>query len=225
MWVPILIQISNIVLAQSETLLYMTTSRKHIRQEEKQCVLYKDVPTNTEHYKVKYSLHIIVMAGELIIPLLVTTAVQLMNGQQGNLKPEFQNKQYKPACTYYVSTTVYLSLGSNMITTNNTEVLITDIGEDAYASLTCHTDLTECCRNSDTGGQGGRGEWYYPDGRVVQNNAGSITVGDGFYRVRNAPQVLRLARRDASNALSPTGSYCCVIPTTRGEMTFCAKLS
>ena len=127
----------------------------------------------------------------------------------------------------YISTTVYLSLGSTMITTNNTEVLITDIGEDAYGglpSLTCHTDLTQCCRNIDTG-QGGRGEWYYPDGRMVQNNYGSIMAGDGFYRVRNAPQVLRLARRDASNALSPTGSYCCVIPTTRGEITFCAKLS
>ena len=46
-----------------------------------------------------------------------------------------------------------------MITNNNTEVLITDIGEDypdGLPSLTCHTDLTECCRNSDTGRQGGR---------------------------------------------------------------------
>ena len=121
-----------------------------------------------------------------------------------------------------ITLTVYLSLRSTNIITNNTEVLITDIGEDAYLpSLTCHTDLTECCRNSDTGGQGGRGEWYYPDGRTVPNQS----AGEGFYRVRNAPQVLRLARRDASNALSPTGSYCCVIPTTRGEMTFCAKLS
>ena len=60
-----------------------------------------------------------------------------------------------------VHLTVYLSLGSTHITTNNTEVLIIDIGEDAsdhLPSLTCHTDLTECCRNSDTGGQGGRGE-------------------------------------------------------------------
>ena len=120
-------------------------------------------------------------------------------------------------------TTVYLSLGSIIITTNNTEVLITYIGEDApdgLPSLTCHTDLTECCRNSDTGGQGGRGEWYYPDGRAVPNQA----TGEDFYRLRNAPQVVRLARRDSSNPLSPTGSYCCVIPTTGGEMTFCVNI-
>ena len=93
-------------------------------------------------------------------------------------------------------------------------------------SLTCHTDLTECCRGKDTGGQGGRGEWYYPDGRVVQNNAGSSYAGEIFYRVRNAPQVVILARRDSIRpiVLSPTGSYCCVIPTTGGEMTFCANI-
>ena len=112
-----------------------------------------------------------------------------------------------------------------MITTNNTEVLITDIGEDypdGLPSLTCHTDLTECCRNSDTGGQGGRGEWYYPDGRTVPNQA----TGEGFYRVRNAPQVARLARRIAHSGgtLGPTGTYCCVVPTTGGEMTFCANI-
>ena len=131
-------------------------------------------------------------------------------------------------CVCVTTVHVYLSLGSTNITTNNTEVLITDIGEDhpgGLSRLTCHTDLTECCRNSDTGGQGGRGEWYYPDGRTVQNYAVSMAAGEGFYRVRNAPQVVRLARRDASNPLSPTGSYCCVIPTTRGEMTFCANIS
>ena len=122
---------------------------------------------------------------------------------------------------------MYLSLGLKNFTTNNTEVLITRIEEDLphhLPSLTCHTDLTECCRNSDTGGQGGRGEWYYPDGRVVQNNSASTAAGEGFYRLRNAPQVVRLARRHDSNPLSPTGSYCCVIPTTGGEMTFCINI-
>ena len=125
--------------------------------------------------------------------------------------------------------TVYLSLGSTNITTNNTEVLIFFIGEDASGglpSLTCHTDLRNCCRGRDTGGQGGRGEWYYPDGRTVQNNADSTVAGENFYFVRNAPQVVRLARRSfyITPPLSPTGSYCCVIPTTRGEMTFCANI-
>ena len=125
-------------------------------------------------------------------------------------------------CTCLHTYTVYFSLGSTNITTNNSEILITDIGEDVpggLPSLTCHTDLTECCRNPDTRGQGGRGEWYYPDGRTVPNQA----ANEDFYRVRNAPQVVRLSRRQRSNPLSPTGSYCCVVPTTRGEMTFCAN--
>ena len=66
------------------------------------------------------------------------------------------------------------------------------------------------------------GEWYYPDGRMVPNSA----AGERFYRVRNDPQVARLARRAHSHSTStgPTGSYCCVIPTTGGEMTFCANI-
>ena len=127
----------------------------------------------------------------------------------------------------HATVNVYLSLGSTIITTNNTEVLITHIGENVASSLNCHTDLTACCRNSDTGGQGPRGEWYYPDGSVVQNNAASMAAGEGFYRIRNDPQVVRLNRRHygvPSPALSPTGSYCCVIPTTKGEMTFCANI-
>ena len=122
---------------------------------------------------------------------------------------------------------VYLSLGSTNITTNNTEVLITDIGEDASSDLprlTCHTDLTTCCRNNDTGGQGGIGEWYYPNGMAVKNFNASDTAGEKFYRVRNAPQVIRLSRRVDYDPLSPTGSYCCMIPTSGGNMTFCVNI-
>ena len=68
------------------------------------------------------------------------------------------------------------------------------------------------------------GEWYYPDGRIVPN----LAAGEGFYRTRNAPQAARLARRVAGPGvtftLRPTGSYCCVIPTTGGEMTLCANI-
>ena len=127
---------------------------------------------------------------------------------------------------------VYLSLDFDLpITTNNTEIVITDIGEvpgSMYPSLTCHTDLTTCCRNSDNNFNGSLGgEWYYPDGRMVPKAA----AGEGFYRIRNAPQVARLARRlarsgsnDTTYALGPTGTYCCVIPTTGGEMTLCANI-
>ncbi|XP_064386509.1 CUB and sushi domain-containing protein 1-like isoform X1 [Halichondria panicea] len=123
---------------------------------------------------------------------------------------------------------VYLSLGSTNITTNNTEIPITDIGEDAVGglpSLICNTVYATCCRsNAENNGNGGLGQWTYPDGRVILNNAGSTTVGEQFYIVRNAPQLIRLARRQSNNPLSPTGSYCCTIPTTGGEMTLCANL-
>ena len=132
-----------------------------------------------------------------------------------------------------INVEVYLSLDFELpITANNTEIVITEIGEnvpgDLYPSLTCHTDLTTCCRNSDNNFNGSLGgEWYYPSGRMVPKAA----AGEGFYRIRNAPQVARLARRlaqsgsrDTTHALGPTGTYCCVIPTTGGEMTLCANI-
>ncbi len=52
-----------------------------------------------------------------------------------------------------------------------------------------------------------------------------MNAGDQFYILRGAPQVIRLARRQANNPLTPTGSYCCTVPTGGGgEMTLCANL-
>ena len=122
---------------------------------------------------------------------------------------------------------VYLSLGSTNITTNNTEVLITDIGEDAsdgLPSLTCHTDLTTCCRNSDNNMTESLGTWYYPNGRALQSSSGSMAARENFYFIRNDSKLIRLNRQDNANPLEPTGSYCCVIPTTKGEMTFCVSI-
>ena len=125
---------------------------------------------------------------------------------------------------HFVPPPVYLSLGTvNNITINNTEVLITDIGEDipnGLSSLTCHTDLVACCRGSDHPGSGALGKWLYPNGTEVPNNA----FGGDFYILRNAPQLIRLNRRIPPGTTSPVGLYCCVIPTTMGEMTFCTNL-
>ncbi len=118
---------------------------------------------------------------------------------------------------------MYLTLGSGpRITTNNTEIFITTIGENAAGSLpslTCHTDLTTCCRSSDNNGMGGLGQWTFPNGIVLLNNGG----GQQFYINRNTPQLIRLNRR-VTNPLTPTGSYCCTVPTTGGDMTLCANL-
>ncbi len=106
------------------------------------------------------------------------------------------------------------------------EIPITAIGEDGgLPSLTCHTDLTVCCRSAvENNNMGGLGQWTYPDGSLVQQNDSSTTAGQQFYILRKAPQVVRLARREGNNPLTPTGSYCCTVPTTGGEMTLCANL-
>ena len=86
----------------------------------------------------------------------------------------------------------------------------------------------QCCRSGDTGGQGGLGEWYFPDGRIIQTNISAQSQADGqvfyLYIVRNAPQVVSLAHRQLGDPYVQTGTYCCVIQTTGGEMTFCANI-
>ena len=128
---------------------------------------------------------------------------------------------------------VYLSHRGNTFTSNNSEILITEIaGDDDYGNrffgyptdleLICHTDLVACCRGVDTGTVG-IGEWYYPNRAVVPNRH----AGNDFYRLKNSPQAIKLARRihsDGSGALGPTGLYCCVIPTTIGEQRLCAHI-
>ena len=115
---------------------------------------------------------------------------------------------------------VYLSHGDNNYTSNNSEILITEISND-YSNigleLICHTDLATCCRAGDTGTVG-MGEWYYPNGGVVP----SRHAGSDFFRLRNSPQAIKLARLNV--ALGPIGLYCCVIPTTIGEQRFCAHI-
>ncbi len=126
---------------------------------------------------------------------------------------------------------LYLSFGSTNITTNNTEILITDIGDDAEGglpSLTCHTNLTQCCRSeADNNGSGDLGQWMEPDGNVVLGNAESQAARYTFYIVRNAPQVIKLARRrNLTTTFTPpfslTGSYYCTIPTI--QQSLCASL-
>ncbi len=120
---------------------------------------------------------------------------------------------------------VYLSLRpGSTLTDNNTEILITSIGEDAdggLPSLTCHTDLVACCGGHDTM-TNPVGDWHFPNGNsiLVGNKAPSNA---SFYIQRNE-QAVRLHRRESMEPLSPTGSYCCTIPTTRGNMTLCVNL-
>ena len=106
---------------------------------------------------------------------------------------------------------MYLSL-CGRIHAGNSYVDIDDIGEEDEAALLCVTNLTQCCRGSDTpDGVGALGVWLYPNGTEVLIQS----RGDDFYRNRNR-SVVRLNRRN--DAISPTGLYCCVVPDSTFTM-------
>ena len=112
---------------------------------------------------------------------------------------------------YSLCTGVYLSLGSG----NNSNILISNIGEGDSDALLCYTDLTQCCRDVDGMALG---EWFYPNGSEVDVSLS----GSDFYRNRG-PSLVRLNRRN--NATSPKGQFCCVVPdATSTNVTVCANL-
>ena len=99
----------------------------------------------------------------------------------------------------------YVSLmGMNL--PNHAYVDLTTVGEDTSDPgniLRCHTNLESCCTSS----QGiHRGDWYFPDGSVLDNAMG----GGNIYK-RREPQVVHLCRRN--DATSPSGIYRCDIET------------
>ena len=90
---------------------------------------------------------------------------------------------------------------------NNSDILITDIGEGQNALL-CLTSLIQCCHDSDTpSGEGTLGRWLYPNGSTI----GEMSKGEYFYTDRGSSMV-RLNRRN--NVTSPSGQFCCEIPDT-----------
>ena len=88
--------------------------------------------------------------------------------------------------------------------TNNSEVIITDIGSSDDESLLCITDKTDCCENPNR-----MGEWYFPDMSMVRVNGS----GDSFFRNRG-PSVVRLHRRH--DVTMPTGDFYCEVPDANG---------
>ena len=112
-----------------------------------------------------------------------------------------------------LSTGVYLSLGSG----NNTNILITDIGEGDEALL-CYTDLAQCCRGDEMSSRMALGWWFYPNRSSIDSGG----FGGDFYRNRDS-SLVRLNRRN--NATSPVGQFCCVVPdATFTNVTVCANL-
>ena len=107
-----------------------------------------------------------------------------------------------------------LSMGSTILT-NNSALAVTDIGEGASA-LTCHTELTTCCREQDNPSGGALGEWIGPDSNQISTNS-----TDSFYVTRQQSSIS--LNRGGSSTVG--GLYCCVIPRTGGEMSFCVQVN
>ena len=99
---------------------------------------------------------------------------------------------------------------------NNSVLLINDIGNNSTGSaILCTTNRSPCCLTPPNR----FGEWHYPNGSVVPNNA----KGYDFYRSRGDDQLIRLNRRN--NPPSPTGPFCCELPDNSDVMhTLCVSL-
>ena len=113
-------------------------------------------------------------------------------------------------CTihFYVFSVSGMSLNGTTIT-NNSIVLLRNIGENAGALL-CTTDRTACC----TRALGLAGEWFYPDERMVPLMGG----GEPYYRNRGT-SLIRLNRRSNQGlSVMYTGVYCCEIPDQMNVM-------
>ena len=89
------------------------------------------------------------------------------------------------------------------------------MGEGGDSSLVCHTDLASCCRQLDSGEEGGVGEWHYPNGSVVGKES-------GLYVRRDQMTISLNHREDPVDV--PSGVYCCVVPTTQGVLASCIEI-
>ena len=118
-----------------------------------------------------------------------------------------------PSCNM-LPTVIPLSIGDRILT-NNMMLAITDIGEGASA-LTCHTELTTCCREQDNPSGGALGEWTGPDSNQIPESS----CTDRFYVTRHQSSIS--LNRGGNSTVG--GQYCCVIPRTGGEMTFCVNV-
>ncbi|XP_064386497.1 sushi, von Willebrand factor type A, EGF and pentraxin domain-containing protein 1-like [Halichondria panicea] len=100
-----------------------------------------------------------------------------------------------------------LSSGSMNVIANNSVLSLAAIGSSA---LTCHTELTTCCRRVDNNGNA-LGEWRGPNGDSIPDSN-----TDGFYVSRDMSSIsLNLAEGSSEVA----GTYCCQVPRESGATT------
>ena len=128
---------------------------------------------------------------------------------------------FKTFTTSYTVTaqSVYLSLRGKKYFTNNSEIIVTQIGSQDN-TLVCHTDIQNCCRGMDHPTRAmGSGQWIFPGGMPVPKESSSTNA----FVFSRGLQILHLVRR--GNVMFPLGTYCCNVPDSRSESNmFCANL-
>ncbi len=98
-----------------------------------------------------------------------------------------------------------------MVITNNSAISLATIGSSA---LTCHTELSTCCRGEDNNGSQALGEWIGPDGDNIPDSSNT----DRFYVSREMSSIsLNLTELEGSSELA--GTYCCQVPRDSGATT------
>ena len=115
------------------------------------------------------------------------------------------NFNFLTESTLTLPAVIPLSMGGTILT-NNSALAVSDIGEGASA-LTCHTELTTCCREQDNP-SGALGEWIGPDSNQISTNS-----TDRFYVTRQQSSIS--LNRGGNSTVG--GLYCCVIPRTGKE--------
>ena len=113
---------------------------------------------------------------------------------------------------------IVLSIGGTVYT-NNTALSFSLIGEGSSA-LTCHTELSTCCREQDNLNGGALGGWRGPGGDIPE--ASDASPSEGFYVTRN---ISTISLNRCRNEMLARGLYCCTIPRTSGtNQTFCVDV-
>ena len=114
---------------------------------------------------------------------------------------------------------IVLSIGGTVYT-NNTALSVSLIGEGSSA-LTCHTELSTCCREQDNPNGGALGGWRGPDGVGVPSEANFGATAEGFYVTRNV-STISLNQR---GSITLSGGVCCTIPRAGGaNQIFCVNV-
>ncbi len=139
----------------------------------------------------------------------------LMGGSSRTCQSNAMWSEAAPVCNCKIVLLVYihikrailravirLSSSSMAIISNNTELSLSTIGSGS--ALSCHTELTTCCRDQDNPTGGALGDWIGPN-----RNSVSETRNEGFYVTREMSSVSLNLVEGSSDA---AGSYCCRVP-------------